>query len=216
VIGSPIENRASLSTGVVSQLDRQITAPGVCFPTTGVIQTDAAVNEGNSGGPVLNAAGRVVGMVTAINRRAVGGLAYAVPMEGVSAAVRELAANRRVRYAWLGVSAATLTPPLADSLGLNVKRGALVQSLTPGGAAERAGIQVGGDTVAVAGQTYPRDADVIVAVGSTPVAGYRDLDRAIAAHRAGQTVDLHIVRHGNARVVPVRLLPRPATFAGCG
>ncbi len=216
VIGSPIENRASLSTGVVSQLDRQITAPGVCFPTTGVIQTDAAVNEGNSGGPVLNAAGRVVGMVTAINRQAVGGLAYAVPMEGVSAAVRELAANRRVRYAWLGVSAATLTPPLADSLGLSVKRGALVQSLTPGGAAERAGIQVGGSTVAVAGQTYPRDADVIVAVGSTPVAGYRDLDRAIAAHRAGQTVDLHIVRHGNARVVPVRLLPRPATFAGCG
>jgi S1-C subfamily serine protease len=216
VIGSPIENRASLSTGVVSQLDRQITAPGVCFPTTGVIQTDAAVNKGNSGGPVLNAAGRVVGMVTAINLKAVGGLAYAVPIEGVSAAVRELAAGRRVRYAWLGVSAATLTPPLADTLGLSVKRGALVQSLSRGGAAERAGIQVGESTVAVAGQTYPRDADVIVAVGSTPVAGFRDLDRAIAAHRAGQTVDLHIVRHGDARVVPVRLLPRPATFAGCG
>jgi S1-C subfamily serine protease len=216
VIGSPIENRASLSTGVVSQLDRQITAPGVCFPTTGVIQTDAAVNKGNSGGPVLNAAGRVVGMVTAINLEAVGGLAYAVPMEGVSTAVRELAAGRRVRYPWLGVSAATLTPPLADALGLSVKRGALVQSLIRGGAAERAGIQVGGSTVAVAGQTYPRDADVIVAVGSTPVAGFRDLDRAVAAHRAGQTVDLHIVRHGNARVVPVRLLPRPATFAGCG
>src|SRR4029077_10720196 len=67
VIGSPFENRASLSTGVVSQLDRQITAPGVCgYRTTGAIQTDAAVNPGNSGGPLLDAAGRVAGMVTAV------------------------------------------------------------------------------------------------------------------------------------------------------
>ena len=83
VIGSPFDNRASLSTGVVSQLDRQITAPGVCFPTTGVVQTDAAVNPGNSGGPLLNASGAVVGMVTAINPNSRGGVAYAVPMEAV-------------------------------------------------------------------------------------------------------------------------------------
>jgi S1-C subfamily serine protease len=216
VIGSPFENRASLSTGVVSQLDRQIAAPGPCFPTTGVIETDAAVNKGNSGGPVLNARGEVVGMVTAINPQARGGVAYAVPMEGVKAAYRALAAGRRVSYAWLGVGAATLTPPLADALGLDVKRGALVQKLFPGGAAEHAGLQVGNSPFEVAGQTYPRDGDVIVAVGSTPVAGFRDLDRAIAAHRAGESVDLHIVRHGGARVVRVRLLPRPARVAGCG
>jgi S1-C subfamily serine protease len=216
VIGSPFENRASLSTGVVSQLDRQITAPGVCFPTTGVIQTDAAVNSGNSGGPLLNARGEVVGMVTAINPDAVGGVAYAVPMEGVKAAYGAIAAGRRVSYAWLGVSAATLTPALADALKLSVKHGALVQGLSPGGAAEAAGLQVGTSPVEVAGQAYPRDGDVIVAVGRTPVAGFRDLDRAIAAHRAGQTVDLHIVRHGDDHVVHVRLLPRPASFAGCG
>ena len=118
VIGSPFENRASLSTGVVSQLDRQIAAPGVCFPTTGVVQTDAAVNPGNSGGPLLDADGAVVGMVTAINpgrtrrrrlRRADGGRA-----RGLRGARR----GRHVDYAWLGVAAATLTPPLADSLGL--------------------------------------------------------------------------------------------------
>ena len=216
VIGSPFENRASLSTGVVSQLDRQIAAPGPCFPTTGVIQTDAAVNRGNSGGPLLNARGEVVGMVTAINPRARGGVAYAVPMEGVKEAYRALAAGRRVNYAWLGVGAATLTPPLADALGLDVKHGALVQTLFPGSAAERAGLQVGNSPVEVAGKTYPRDGDVIVAVGSTPVAGFRDLDRAIAAHRAGQSVDLHIVRHGSARVVHVQLLARPARVAGCG
>ena len=216
VIGSPFENRASLSTGVVSQLDRQIAAPGPCFPTTGVIQTDAAVNKGNSGGPLLNARGEVVGMVTAINPRARGGVAYAVPMEGVAEAYRALAAGRHVNYAWLGVGAATLTPPLADALGLDVQHGALVQRLFPGSAAERAGLQVGNSPVEVAGQTYPRDGDVIVAVGSTPVAGFRDLDRAIARHRAGQSVDLHIVRHGDARVVHVQLLPRPARVTGCG
>lgn len=216
VIGSPFENRASLSTGVVSQLNRQIAAPGVCFPTTGVIQTDAAVNHGNSGGPVLNARGRVVGMVTAINPDARGGLAYAVPIDGVVESYRALAAGHRVRYAWLGVSAATLTPPLADALGLGVKRGALVQGVSAGGAAERAGVQVGTSAVEIAGQAYPRDADVIVAVGARPVTGFRDLDRAIAAHRAGETVDLHVVRHGGSHVIRVRLLPRPAHFAGCG
>lgn len=216
VIGSPFENRASLSTGVVSQLDRQISAPGVCFPTTGVIQTDAAVNRGNSGGPLLDARGQVVGMVTAVNPDALGGVAYAVPIEGVRESYLALAAGRRVDYAWLGVAAATLTPPLAHMLGLDVEHGALLQRLSPGGAAERAGLQIGTHPVEVAGQDYPRDADVIVGVGDTRVDGFRDLDRAIAAHRAGQTVDLHIVRHGSKRVVRVKLLARPASFAGCG
>ncbi|HEY3612710.1 MAG TPA: trypsin-like peptidase domain-containing protein [Gaiellales bacterium] len=216
VIGSPFENRASLSTGVVSQLDRQISAKGVCFRTTGVIQTDAAVNPGNSGGPLMDAAGRVVGMVTAINPDARGGVAYAVPIEAVRRAYLALATGRQVPYAWLGVSAATLTPSLADSLGLSTQHGALVQSLSSGGAAQRAGLQVGADAVAVAGKTYARDADVITAVGHTAVAGFRDLDRAIGAHRAGDQVDLHVMRSNKARIVPVKLLPRPASFANCG
>ncbi|MDX6538426.1 MAG: hypothetical protein QOI71_36 [Gaiellales bacterium] len=216
VIGSPFENRASLSTGVVSQLDRQIAAPGVCFRTTGVIQTDAAVNPGNSGGPLMDAGGHVVGMVTAINPDAKGGVAYAVPIEAVRRAYRALAAGGRVPYAWLGVSAATLTPSLADALGLSVQHGALVQGLSKGGAAVRAGLQVGSDALEVAGKSYARDGDVIVAVGRTPVAGFRDLDRAIAAHHAGDRVELHVVRSGRGRVVPVTLLPRPASFANCG
>ncbi|MDX6597823.1 MAG: hypothetical protein QOE87_1710 [Gaiellales bacterium] len=215
VIGSPFENRSSLSTGVVSQLDRQIAAPGVCFRTTGAIQTDAAVNHGNSGGPLLDARGRVVGMVTAVNPDARGGVAYAVPIEAVARAYRALAAGRRVRYAWLGVSAATVTPALAAALDLPVAHGALVRGVSQGGAAERAGLRAGSQTLEVAGQTYPRDGDIIVAVGTTPVAGFRDLDRAIGAHRAGDGVDLHIVRGGSDKVVQVRLLARPPSFANC-
>jgi S1-C subfamily serine protease len=215
VIGSPFENRASLSTGVVSQLDRQIAAPGVCFDTTGVIQTDAAVNPGNSGGPLLDARGQVVGMVTAVNAQARGGVAYALPIEAVQRAYRALAAGRQVPYAWLGVSAATVTPLLASQLGLHVQHGALLLRLTPGGAAQRAGLRVGSASLEVAGQAYPKDSDVVVAVGTTPVRSFRDLDRAITTHRAGERVDLHVVRHGSNHVVRVRLLPRPATFAGC-
>jgi S1-C subfamily serine protease len=215
VIGSPFENRASLSTGVVSQLDRQISARGVCFRTTGVIQTDAAVNPGNSGGPLMDADGRVVGMVTAINPDARGGVAYAVPIEAVRRAYRTLAAGKQVPYAWLGVAAATLTPALADALHLPTQHGALVETLSSGGAAARAGLHTGSETVEVAGKAYARDADVIVAVGGTPVEGFRDLDRAIGAHSAGDTVDLRVVRSGKARVVAVKLLPRPASFANC-
>jgi S1-C subfamily serine protease len=216
VIGSPFENRASLSTGVVSQLDRQIAAPGVCFRTTGVIQTDAAVNPGNSGGPLLNARGRVVGMVTAINPDARGGVAYAVPIEAVRRSYLALAAGRHIRYAWLGVAAVTVTPALAASLGLSVQHGALVESLTKGGAAARAGQQTGSETLEVAGKAYARDADVIVAVGNIPVAGFRDLDRAVAAYHAGDRIDLHVVRSGHGRVVHAELLPRPAGSANCG
>jgi S1-C subfamily serine protease len=187
----------------------------VCFRTTGAIQTDAAVNHGNSGGPLLDARGRVVGMVTAVNPDARGGVAYAVPIEAVARAYRALAAGRRVRYAWLGVSAATVTPALAAALDLPVAHGALVRGLSQGGAAERAGLRAGSQTLEVAGQTYPRDGDIIVAVGTTPVAGFRDLDRAIGAHRAGDGVDLHIMRGGSDKVVQVRLLARPPSFANC-
>ncbi len=214
VIGSPFENRASLSTGVVSQLDRQIAAPRVCFRTTGVIQTDAAVNPGNSGGPLLDARGRVVGMVTAVNKGA-GGVAYAVPIEAVERAYRALSDGREVPYAWLGVAAATVTPALADALGLQVEQGAIVRGVSKGSAAERAGLRAGTQIVEVAGETYPKDGDVIVAVGKTPVAGFRDLDRAIGARHSGERVDLHIVRSGDRKVLRVELLPRPASFANC-
>ena len=217
-IGSPFENRSSLSTGIVSQLDRRITAPGVCgYRTTGAIQTDAAVNPGNSGGPLLNGAGQVVGMVTAVanSKDARGGVSYAVPIEAVQRSYLALAAGTHVPYASLGVEATTVTPALADALHFSVQRGALVRRLIAGGAAARAGLRAGVETEQIAGDTYPRDGDVIVAVGAIPVAGYRDLDRAVAAHRAGDRVVLRVVRRDGKHSIAVRLRPRPSSFANC-
>ena len=216
VIGSPFENRSSLSTGVVSQLDRQIAAPGVCFRTTGVIQTDAAVNPGNSGGPLLDARGRVVGMVTAVNPDARGGVAYAVPIEAVERAYRALAAGRQVRYAWLGVSAATVTPALADG------------ARPPGRArrprARRSARAAPPSAPACArGRRRSRSPARPIratATSSSPSARRRSPASATSTARSGRTarasgVDLHIVRGGDDKVVQVRLLPRPPSFANC-
>ena len=96
-----------------------------------------------------------------------------------------------------------------------MQHGALVEGLSRGGAAERAGLRTGSEMLEVAGKSYARDGDVIVAVGTTPVAGFRDLDRAIGAHRAGDRVDLHVVRSGKGHVVSVRLLAAPAGSASC-
>ena len=109
-----------------------------------------------------------------------------------------------------------MTPALAAALDLPVEHGALVRGAQRRAARRSApACEAGSETVEVAGEAYPRDGDIIVAVDKTPVAGFRDLDRAIAAHRAGEQVDLHIVRGGDDKVVQVRLLPRPPSFANC-
>ena len=111
-------------------------------------------------------------------------------------------------YASLGVAAVTVTPALADASTARCSTArscAVLAGRRRSARRFRAGVQ----TAQVAGDTYPRDGDIIVAVGATPVAGFRDLDRAVAAHRAGDRVVLHVVRRDGKHVVAVRLLPRP-------
>ena len=138
-----------------------------------------------------------------------------MPIEAVKRSYLALAAGTHVPYASLGVEATTVTPALADALHFSVQHGALVRRLIAGGAAARAGLRAGVETKQIAGDTYPRDGDVIVAVGAIPVAGYRDLDRAVAAHRAGDRVVLRVVRRDGKHSITVRLRPRPASFANC-
>ena len=220
VIGSPFENRASLSTGVVSQLDRQIAAPGVCFRDDR--RRSRRTRRSTRATPAARCStptGRVVGHGARRSTcEARGGVAYAVPIEAVARGLpRRSPAGGTSRYAWLGVSAATLTPPLADSRSTSrVEHGALVPEPDAGrrgGARRPAGRHR--DRSRSPGRPIRRDGDIIVAVGATPVAGFRDLDRAIAGHRAGETVDLHVVRHGRRHASCRRACwPRPASFAG--
>jgi putative serine protease PepD len=180
-VGDPFGYARSMSRGLVSGLDRTIEAPNG-FTVAHAIQTDAALNPGNSGGPLLDARGRVVGVVDQIatgNTRAQTntGVGFAVPIDVVKSALPQLEQSVTPAHAYLGVGAADATPT-----------GAVVQTVIPGTPAARAGVEKG---------------DVVVALDGVEISGVSDLVAAVAARRPGDSVVL-TVRRGSRRV-PIRL-----------
>ena len=209
-IGSPFGERQSLSVGVVSALDRTIESL-TRFQIAGAIQTDAAINRGNSGGPLLDARGRVVGIVRAFasSDGANEGVGYAVPIDTVRRSLRQLSATGEVKYAFIGVSTTPLYPQLARRLGLPVSRGALVQEVVDGGPADDAGIRGGDDRLRFQGRRYRAGGDVIVAIGGRPIRRDSDVSRLLTAYSPGDTVTVQVVRGQSRREVRVKLQARP-------
>ena len=195
-IGDPFGLNGTLTTGVVSALDRSIQSPNG-FTIVGAIQTDAALNPGNSGGPLLDGQGQVIGVNAQIespNSSTSGqgqnsGIGFAVPSDTVRKVVGDLAAGKTVQHAYLGVS----TQDTTNSTG------ARVAQVTSGGPAAGAGIKAG---------------DVITAVGDTKVADANDLSSAVDTHDPGQQVSLTIERGGQQRTVSVTLGTRPDRAPG--
>ena len=134
VIGSPFGRPGSLSVGVVSQVGRQIAAPAqLCFDTAGAIQTDAAMNRGNSGGPMLDARGRVIGVSSQINAGLDGGsvgVGYAIPVDAVRRSLRQILARGQSRYAWLGVEVHPVNRSLARRFSLPSSVGVVVRRVS--------------------------------------------------------------------------------------
>ncbi len=216
VIGSPFgrEQEQSLSVGVVSALGREIEPPAVDFATPGVIQTDAPINHGNSGGPVLDASGRVVGVAAQIavdgSSDAGSGVGFAVPAEAAERALRELVARGTVPYAWLGVATYPVSRELARQFDLPVDGGLLVNAITAGGPSERAGLTAGRRTSDFQddGLIHP-DGDIIVSFDGATVRQPSDLSAAVALAEPGDVVPIEIMRDGRRRLVEVRLGTRP-------
>jgi len=215
-IGTPYGRPGSLSAGVVSQIGQPIdAAAAVCFDTRGALQTDAAINQGNSGGPLLDARGRVIGMVTQIDSPdgTDAGVAYAVPVDIVRRALAQIRRDGRVRYAWLGVAADPVTSALVERFSLPARQGALLRSIAADGPAARAGLRTGRSDV-LAGQTvYPRS-DLIVRIAGQPVRGVDDLVTALFARRAGERIEVRYWRDGRQRTATVQLGERPLSPAG--
>lgn len=206
-IGNPFGFQSTLTTGVVSALGRTVqTGPNTFIERA--IQTDAPINRGNSGGPLLNTQGQVVGINAAIfsPTGTTAGIGFAIPINTARRVVNDLLRYGRVRRAWLGVvRAEALDPTLAALLGLPVRQGVLVEQVEPGSPAARAGLR-GGTQVALVGlQQILLGGDVVVALDEQAVTTPAELELAVSAHRPGDRVVLTLWRGGQRQPLPVVL-----------
>ena len=212
-IGSPFGNRGSLSVGVVSAVGRSIPSLTSDYYVSDAIQTDAPINHGNSGGPLLDVSGDAVGINAQIRTDTGGGegVGFAVPINAAKRSLRQLIASGRVRYPYVGIETGDLTPTLARHLGVVVRRGALVQVVTPGTPAAAAGLRAGDRVEFFNGAEIRRGGDVLTAIGGRPVRSSGDVARVLVEHfRPGQVVGFTIVRDNHKQTVRVHLAVRPA------
>jgi serine protease Do len=190
-VGNPFGLGGSVTAGIVSARGRDIRSG----PYDDFIQTDAAINRGNSGGPMFNLEGSVVGINTAIYSPSGGsvGIGFAIPSALAQNVVAQLMEDGNVERGWLGVRIQTVTPEIANALGLDAADGALVAGLLPDSPAADA----------------LRQGDVILGFDGAPVAEIRDLTRSVAAVPAGETVDVEIWRDGERKTVSIEIGARP-------
>jgi S1-C subfamily serine protease len=211
-IGSPFGEQSSLSVGVVSATNRSIGALVAEYRLAGAIQTDAPINRGNSGGPLFDARGRVIGINAQIRSSSgtAEGVAFAIPINAAKRSLAELLRRGQVSYAYLGIVAEDLAPNLARRLGLPLAGGALVIDVKRG-PAQDAGLRGGSRRLMLAGRQYEVGGDVIVALAGQTIRGSDDLVRVVTERlRPGQLVSVAILRAGKRLTVPVRLAERPA------
>jgi S1-C subfamily serine protease len=209
-IGSPFGEPQSLSVGVISALDRTIDSL-TAFQIDGAIQTDAAINHGNSGGPLVDAHGRVLGVNSQIRSTGGGGegVGFAVPVDTVRRSLGQLREDGRVRYAYLGISSTPLFPQLVRRFHLPTAQGAWIQSLTAGGPADKAGLKAGDRKVRFQVRDYYPDGDIVVGIAGHAVRSSEDISKAIAGLHPGQTVPIVVYRGKGRRTLRVKLGDRP-------
>ena len=212
-IGSPFGNQNSLSVGVVSATERTLPGLTSAFGLVDAIQTDAPINRGNSGGPLFDARGRVIGINAQIRSTSgtAEGVGFAVPINSAKRSMEQLIESGKVRYAYVGIKADDLTPPVAERLRVPVQRGALVSEVTDDSPAARAGLRGGERSIEVEGRSVMTGGDVIVAIGGRDVRSADDVVRIVSQELVpGETVEFTIVRGERRLQVPVRLVERPA------
>jgi S1-C subfamily serine protease len=209
-IGSPFGKEQSLSVGVVSALGRSIQSL-TGFDTTGAIQTDAAINHGNSGGPLLDGHGRVLGINAQIETESGdgSGVGFAVPVDTVRQSIDQLRRDGRARYAYLGVSSVAVYPQLAQHFKLAVKSGAWIQDVTSDGPAQQAHLKAGSGDERFQDQDFRTGGDVVTAVQGKPIHAEDDLAKVLLRYAPGDTVTLDISRGGQHKQVRVKLGERP-------
>jgi putative serine protease PepD len=205
-IGDPFSITRTATAGIVSAVARTIDAPDG-FSIAHAIQTDAAINRGNSGGPLIDAGGDVIGVNAAITTGTTGnvGIGFAIPINTVKTTAAQLIRSGKARHVYLGVAAQPVSPSLARLFDLPVSHGLLVQSVTPGSAAARAGLRAGSKPVLVGGESYALGGDIIVDADGKPVSTQSQLRQLLALHEPGDRLALSYYRGAAKRHVEVML-----------
>jgi putative serine protease PepD len=216
-IGNPFGLDRTATAGIVSALQRLITAPNQ-FTIDHVIQTDAPINHGNSGGPLLDDTGQVIGVNTQIETggAATGnvGIGFAVPSNTVKDVVAQILRKGHADHAYLGISGQALTTDVAETYNLPTRQGVLVASVTSRSGADDAGLRAGDTEVVVAGETFVLGGDIIVAIDGTSISSVEELRDAIAAHEPGQKIRLTVFRGAKKKSVRVTLGRQPSSPQG--
>jgi S1-C subfamily serine protease len=213
-IGNPFGLDRTVTSGIVSAIQRAITAPNG-YTIDHVIQTDASINHGNSGGPLLNGRGEVIGVNSQIETGDSGsggnvGIGFAVPSNTVKTVIAQLIRQGRIDRAFIGISAVPITRDLARVFRLPVSKGLLVQSVQPGSGAARAGLKAGTTQVVLAGESYNLGGDIIVEAGGVPVASLDRLRDVVAGKKPGDKLQLEVYRGSKQTGVAVELGRQPA------
>jgi 2-alkenal reductase len=201
-----------LAVGVVAATERSIESLTSRYNLVDAIQTDAPINRGNSGGPMFDARGLVIGINAQIRTESgtAEGVGFAIPINSAKRSMEQLIATGRVRYAWLGIETQTLTPRLAERFDYGADRGAAIQTVVEDSPADRAGLRGGGSEREFAGITFRPGGDLIVAIDGDEVETAEDVVRAITERLLpGQTTRVTILRGSERRVIQVVLGERP-------
>jgi S1-C subfamily serine protease len=209
-IGNPFGLDRTLTTGVVSALQRKITSPSG-YSISNVIQTDAAINPGNSGGPLLDAAGRVIGINSQIATGGGGGnvgIGFAVPINTAKQVIPDLRQSGTVKRAYLGITGATIDRSL-EALNLATKSGVLVQTVSPGTPAAKAGLRGGDASATLDGSELRLGGDVIKKIDGTDMKTMDQISALIASKKPGDTVTVEFLRGDTTKTVKVKLAQRP-------
>jgi len=192
-IGNPFGLSQSVSMGILSAKSRRDIAPSGRQGLYDFLQTDASINPGNSGGPLLNVAGEVIGINAAVNA-AGQGIGFAIPINLVKQLLPDLKDKGRVQRSWIGVAVQRVSPEIAQGLGLERPRGALVSQVVKGGPAAKAGLKPG---------------DIITRFDGKPIEDSTDLPLMATAAGAGRTVGLELMRDNELRSAQITMAPVP-------
>ena len=212
-IGNPFGQDRTVTSGIISAMARQIQAPNG-FAINGAIQTDAAINHGNSGGPLLDMNGRVIGINSQIDTGGTGdgnvGIGFAVPVDLVKQVASELMATGKAQHAWLGVQLTDVDPTLASQVKIGSDYGAMIANVTEGSPAAKAGLKGATGEVTIGGQTYAIGGDVVVAANGKKIEDVAALQAVVSAGKPGDKLELTVKdSDGKSKQITVTLGDQP-------